>query len=226
MARRAPSYGRHRPGKPSRRTVVLAVDSSHDALTRAGLDYREKHVYPHLMRRGLVVRKFQGPMARRLYVAPEARKSDVSYVTGVGHGGHDTYTGDWGSPIWQVGNYHPDEVRGKIMHLLSCETARDLGPDAVRNTCRAYFGYDENFVVVLSHPEVFFDCDSEIDRGFADGLNAARVHDHTIALYDKRIGEALAAGRQYTAAVLRFDRDHLRSPQSGSNWGNGIARLM
>jgi len=164
--------------------TVLGIDSNYEPVTLAAFQYREKYVYPYLQAKGFTVKKFQGPLARRHYVAPEARKPEVEYLTGVGHGSYNLYTGDHGDVIWQVGNYHPDEVKGKIVHLLSCQTARDLGTDFVRNGCRAYFGYDENFTFYMAEKDTFFECDSEIDKAFGDGLTAAQVYDRVKKLYD------------------------------------------
>ena len=67
--------------------TVLAVDSNYESVTLAAFNYREKHVYPYLMSKGLSLKKLQGPMARRHYVAPEASKRQAGYLTGVGRYG-------------------------------------------------------------------------------------------------------------------------------------------
>jgi hypothetical protein len=206
--------------------TVLGIDSNYEPVTRVTFQYRERHVYPYLQAKGFTIKKFQGPLARRHYVAPEARKPEVEYLTGVGHGSYNLYTGDHGDVIFQVSNYHPDEVKGKIVHFLSCQTARDLGPDFVRNGCRAYFGYDENFTFQMAEKDTFFECDSEVDKGFADGLSASQVYDRVKKLYDRRIADLRGAGKLYGAATLEFDRDHLRCPSSGGvNWGDARAKL-
>lgn len=205
---------------------VLGVDSNYEPVTRAAYEYREAKVYPYLQSKGYQVTKFQGPLARRYYVSPEAKKPEVDFITGVGHGLHNLYTGDQGDNVFQVGNYHPDESRGKIVHFLSCQTARELGPHFVSNGCLAYFGYDENFAFTMADKDIFFECDSEIDRAFADGLTAEQVYDRVRRLYDTRIAEFRAAGKLRAAATLEFDRDHLRCPSSGgSGWGNVKAKL-
>lgn len=206
--------------------TVLAIDSKHDALTKSGFDYREKHVYPYLQTCGLTVKKLQGPLARRGYVATEAVKPETVYLTGIGHGLYDLYTGEFGHVVFRVAEYRPEEVRGKIVHFLSCKAARDLGRDFVRNGSLAYFGYDEDFTLVMDEKDVFFECDSETDRALAEGLTAAETYERVVKLFDRRIAEFDAAGKPYAAAVLEFDRDHLRCPSSGgSDWGDPNARL-
>jgi hypothetical protein len=206
--------------------TVVGIDSNYERVTRAGFEYREKHVYPYLESKGFAVRKYQGPLARRYYVAKEVEKPEVDYITGIGHGLYNVYTGDHGDIVFQADQYQPNEVRGKIVHLLSCQTARELGPHFVRNGCVAFFGYDENFTFLMDYKEIFFECDSEIDRAFADGMMAGQVYKRVRALYDRRIGELRAAGKVYVAATLEFDRDRLRSPDSGgSAWGDSRAKL-
>lgn len=206
--------------------VVLAVDSSFESVTNQVFQYRQKNVYPFLEQKGFTIQRCQGPLARRIYVAPEARKPGVDYITGVGHGSYDTYTGDFHDPIFSVGNYSPEESRAKIVHLISCETARELGPDFVAHGCRAYLGYDENFSFQPDDGDIFFECDSEIDRAFAQGATAAEAYERARALFDQKIAAFRAAGKEFKAATLEFNRDHLRSPTSGPQWGDPNARLV
>lgn len=218
---------------PKQQTVtipvtVLGIDSNWEAATLAAYQYRERQIYPYIASKGYAVDKCQGPMAKRIYVAPKAQQPGVAYLTGVGHGSYTTYTGHYYDPIFQVGNYSAAEAGGKIVHFLSCETARDLGPDFVKNGCRAYFGYDEDFVFVPAVQEVFFECDSEIDRAFADGLNAADVYDQVKARFVQRAADFRAQGKQTEAATLESDLDCLRCPSSppGPNaWGDPKAKL-
>jgi hypothetical protein len=205
--------------------TVIAVDSNFEPFTKAAFEYRQKYVYPYLEAKGFNVLRFQGSLARRYYAAPEARKPSVDYLTGVGHGTYDAFTGDYFDPIFNMGNYSQEEVRGKIIHLLSCQTARALGPDFVRQGCLAFFGYDENFIYHQDEAEVFFECDSEIDLAFADGLTAESVYQRVMAKYNKCIAEMRAVGKLYVAAMLEFDRDHLRAPSSSKMWGDTKARL-
>ena len=171
---------------------VLGIDSNFEPATLAAYNYREKYVYPHLASKGYSIDKCQGPMAKRIYVAPKAQQPGVVYITGVGHGSYNTYTGHYYDPIFQVGNYSAAEAKGKIVHFLSCETGRDLGPDFVKNGCLAYFGYDEDFVFTKADQDVFFECDSEIDRAFADGLTAAQVYDRVKSLFVQRAADLRA----------------------------------
>jgi hypothetical protein len=188
-------------------------------------DYREKHVYPVIERSGFGIIRRQGALARRHYVAPEARKQSVMFMTGVGHGFEDTYTGDYSDTVFKIGEYDREEVTSKIVHFLSCQTARRLGPDFVRNGARAYFGYDENFTYFEEHAASFLECDAEIDIALAGGNTARQAANRARAKYDDNIAKFIAAGKLYVAATLQYNRDHLRSPLSDPAWGDPNAKL-
>ena len=210
------------------RVSVVGIDSTHERVTLAACEYREKFVYPYIARKGYAIEKCQGSLAKRIYVSPKAQQPGVAFLTGVGHGFDQTYTGQYWEPIFQVGNYSAAEVKGKIVHFLSCKTAMELGPDFVRNGCLAYFGYDEDFVFTTADQDVFFECDSEIDRAFADGLTAAQVYNRVKALFVQRAADFRAQGKQIEAATLESNLDCLRCPSSppGPNaWGDPDAKL-
>ena len=168
----------------------------------------------------------QGSLDRRVYVAPEATQPNVVFLTGVGHGVADTYTGDMYDPILSVGAYDPAEVAGKVIHFLSCDTALTLGPDVVANGCRAFFGYDTVLIYPPEEEATVLECDSEIDRAFADGLTAQQVYQRVRDLFDKRIGERQGAGAWYAASALATIRDHLRAPSVGAQWGSPGATIL
>lgn len=201
---------------------VLGIDSNHDEVTEPAHDYRNYFVYSRFEPAELVL--CQGQSANRADVV-EALQNDIVYITGVGHGTNITYTGDGNFPVFQVGDYQPEEADGKIVHFLSCQTAAELGSDFVRNGCRAYFGYDVDFTFVLNFANIFFECDSEIDLAFADGLTAEEVYDRVIALYNQRISELDSDGQYRVAATLEYDRDHLCAPSIDPMWGDRQAHL-
>ena len=72
---------------------VLGIDSNYEPATLSAYQYREKYVYPHLASKGYAIDRCQGPLAKRIYVAPKAQQPGVAYLTGVGHGSYTTYTG-------------------------------------------------------------------------------------------------------------------------------------
>jgi len=219
---------------------ALAIDSNHDDITQVAFNYREANVYPYLIASGLVVERYQGQLARRHFVSVAARKPNVEYLTGVGHGADDSFTGDQCNPIFTVGNYSAEEAERKIIHFLSCKTAVILGSDMVKHGCRAFFGYAEDFTVVMKNANIFFECDSKIDLAFADGMTAEEVYSEVKNLYNTRIEEysdqyieALLNGTELenitllkkTFSWLTYNLRHLCSPCVDNRWGDTQATL-
>lgn len=210
------------------KAVVLAIDADSDPVTKAPFDYREANVYPYFEQKGFTIVRRQGAKARRADVAPQARKPEVVYLTGVGHGFPNSYTGNSQEPIFSKSRLSTKESQGKIVHFLSCKTAAGLGPSFVAHGCKAYFGYSDNFTYPPSLAEVFFECDSEIDRGFADGLTAGEVLQRVLARFQQHI-ESLKAtgdgGDLFNASVLEVDLGLLRAPSLNAEFGDPNARL-
>ncbi len=214
---------------------ALGVDSSYDEITNLAYNYRQVHVYPYLVEKGLLIARCQGKLARRPYVVLALKQhNNIKYITGNGHGSADAFTGDQFAPIFWLGNYHPSEVKGKIIHLLSCKTAIEFGVDMVSNGCLAFFGYDENFEIVTTKSDIFFECDSEIDRAIADGLNMADVYQRVKTLYEERMKEykdkymeAILNNDliesdilEATLSCLKNNLNHLCCPSIDGRWGD------
>ena len=203
---------------------IVAIDADHDTVTSAGSQHRRQHVYPYL--RG---KRLQVQVVRAVQAVVEAAvvRQEVVYLTGEGHGLTNVFYGDNRQAVFVVGSYPPKAVENKIVHFLSCQTADRLGPDFVQNKCSAYFGYDTDFVFPLDEPYLttFLECDSEIDRGFADGLTANEVDRRARAAFTAQAEKLRAANQHYQAEIMEFNRDHLCSPATGSQWGDPEARL-
>ena len=109
-----------------------------------------------------------------------------------------------------------------------------------QNGCLAFFGYDDPFYNVLDFSEVFWECDSEIDRAFAEVDNAGEVYDRLTQLYQQRIQEykdmwvkAIANGDEREKVSLLYDvvnhlkgnYNHLCCPSVDPRWGRVDIRL-
>lgn len=205
---------------------VLAIDSCEDDATQIVHDYRNQYVYPDLESRGFSLVYCQEQGALRENVESAALQNDIAYITGSAHGSDTACFGYDGLPIFQVEDYQPEEVDGKVIHLLSCQTAAELGPDFVTSGCRAYFGYKENFTIPVDFTDVCLECDAEIDRAFADGLTAEEVHDRVVTLYEQRISELNDAGELYAASTLQENLENLCTPSINSRWGDVQAHIF
>lgn len=206
------------------KAIILGIDSNYESVTEAACRYRNEHVYPHMASKGFEVNLLQGKLARRPFFRKAAIDYGVEYITGVGHGYYDEFTGHWHATILKVDEYHPKEVSGKIIHLLSCRTGGELGPDLINNGAKAYFGYSENFKFTLKYADIFFECDAAIDKGLADGLTAEEVHEKVTALFQERIDD-LAEVNGVAAATLLYNLEMLCTPVIDAMFGDRNARL-
>ena len=216
--------------KPETIHSALVIDTnSTDGITQPAILHREIHLYPYLESNGLRLERLQGANASRDAVAAVVSRADIVFVTGVGHGAPGAFPQNPDAedhiPIFETGRYNHEEVEGKIFHLLSFHTGSELGPDLIQHGCRAFFGYEREFSFLLNDESLFFDCDAEISRAFADGLTAGEVYQRVIAKYNRHIAELQQSGDDYTSAILQFNRDSLCAPAKDPKWGDPDAKL-
>jgi hypothetical protein len=215
---------------PFFRTSVLFCEDTTDNLTNMAAQYRKKHVHTAFKSAGFNVIVLEGAEDVRTKFAEKAKSKRVVYISGVGHGSPTVYTGHMGSQILKVGAYDGAEVNGKVVHLLSCQTAKQLGPDMVTKKAKAYMGYFENFTFVFDNPntptneiELFWKSDSAFDLMLAKGHTVQAAHDKTIATFNA----AIASVPNTSAATwLTWDRDFLRSPVINAIYGSKTVVLQ
>lgn len=179
--------------------------------------------------RGFGIYVLEGVNDIRSNFVPLAKKAFTVYFSGIGHGSPTVYTGHQGNIILQACNYDPAEVKGKAIHFLSCQTAKQLGPDTVRKGARSYAGYFENFTFVYDQPgtpinemDLFWICDSTFDIMMANGSTVEQAHNSTIAAYNAAI--ALVPGTA-AASWLTWDRNSLRDPVVDAAFGDKNAKI-
>lgn len=192
---------------------IVELESNYEPVTKIGYNFRvKKYVYPYFVKKGFNVIPFFDRDAIRAKFAPECMFADTIYISGFGHGNTNVFTGQDHDVIWKVGSYDPQEVKDKIIHLLSCLTAVELGYDLVKNGARAYFGYKYEFIFYnrgTPDPlddvvaDAFFECDSLIDRLIADGLTAGQIFDAAKELFAKKRDEYMAIDTNVASAFIQ-----------------------
>ena len=115
------------------RNTALFCENTTDSVTSQATSYRFNNVHPAFRTRGFNNVINQGVNDDRHHFVEAVNANRVTYISGVGHGSPTTYTGHLGSPILRVGSYNAAEVKGKIIHFLSCQTAKTLGADLVNS---------------------------------------------------------------------------------------------
>jgi len=106
--------------------------------------------------RGGPRRALQGDAAIGSKFEDAVMSLDASLVVGVGHGNADTWVGQY---IEAESGYsvlltpaNADLMVGRVVYLLSCLTAQELGPEIVNRGGMAYAGYNEEFVWTTADP--------------------------------------------------------------------------
>lgn len=192
---------------------ILEVESNYENVTYIGYNFRvKKYVHPYFLQKDYDLLTLFEDDAIREKFSPYCLLPDVIYISVFGHGYDNLVTGQHGEILWKVDSYDPREAQGKIIHLMSCLTAKKLGPDLVDEGALAYFGYEEPFTFMhmlgitdpLQDPiaDVFFQCSSQVDRLVADGLPAGEVYDATKKLFREKYEEFLARDTDVAMALL------------------------
>ena len=120
---------------------ILITNPETDAFTRYLLFWTNKMISEikhnntiyHLKNKNANPIKFSGILS----------KKDVNVVLLNGHGSDDCVMGENGIILDQQ---NVSLLKGKIVHAMSCSSAKNLGDLAVNSGARAYVGYDEPFL--------------------------------------------------------------------------------
>lgn len=154
---------------------------------------------------------------------------EVGLIVGFGHGAPDEFYGrSGGDPIFRAGDPDASVVSGKIVHLIGCEAATDLGPALVADHgALAFFGYADRFTYPASGEEAAeaFACISEINAAIRAGSLASEVHETALAAFDARVNRYQAKD-PFTAAIFAGMRDAFRSPGVDERYGQAAACLL
>lgn len=100
-------------------------------------NYENKHDFVHL----------EGEEANQEHFCGLLRKGYADIVLINGHGSDSLITGHNQEVLISPENV--SLLKGKIVHALSCKTAKKLGGLAMMAGAKGYVGYDENFVLIM-----------------------------------------------------------------------------
>jgi len=146
---------------------------------------------------------------------------DPIHVWGVGHGNANVYTVEC-TNIW-LDARNPsslDPLIGRVVHLLSCITAQNLGPALIEHGSIAYFGYYDSFWFMIPYDPCTnrmsrstHTCDLEIERSLAKGRTTGQAKEDCLARFDEEITYWESSDDPYAADCLwclETDKDRLR----------------
>ncbi|MDD4984402.1 MAG: hypothetical protein PHQ43_01235 [Dehalococcoidales bacterium] len=137
-------------------------------------------------------------------------------ILGVGHGLEDVFTGQNESVLLEVGNYPPEEVDGKVIKLISCQTGVKLGPDLVQNGAACFMGYTDDYTWVLDADLIMIPWQDEIAaanlmpvincvNALLDGKTAQDAYNIEITGYEQN---AAAEEDELVKACIQFNKSN------------------
>ncbi|MBN1902057.1 hypothetical protein JW926_12105 [Candidatus Sumerlaeota bacterium] len=195
-------------------TRAVFCENTTDPVTTPFTYYRKKYVHPEFRKRGFTVIILEGTEDTRDKFVSHAKNPLTEYLSGVGHGNYNIYTGHWGNIILEECQYDSKEVKNKAIHFLSCKTAAKLGPDTVKKGARCYAGYTENFILVWDERQtridefnLFPESDSVFDIMMARGATAKEAFEAAINAFNFAINKV---PNTVAATYLTWDREHLK----------------
>lgn len=177
-------------------------------------DFEDRHDFIHL----------EGERARQRHFCGLLSRGYVDIVLINGHGSDSMITGHNQEVL--IDSKNVGLLRGKMVHALSCKTAKTLGGLAMTVGARGYVGYDENFVLMmrrdgLSQPlkddlaKLFLEPAFTAPRGLLNGKLPSEAASLARNAYRRSIAEALnsdvQSDREQCIPWLWHDLIHLRS---------------
>lgn len=203
--------------------LVLVTNPEMDKLTRYLRVWTKKLIKQFNKKHDFIHLEQSKANQKRLHKTLE--KKGVECVLLNGHGANDRIAGNNPNDILiDIDSAHL--LTGTVVHALSCNTAKNLGPAAIKQGAKAYIGYDEQFIAVLkdgnlSNPlqddtaALFLDPAMAAPKALLDGKSAAEAIAQAKQAYNNSIIKAFSSDIQSDndqfIKLLLWDRNHLKS---------------
>jgi len=141
-----------------------------------------------------VVRELRAGEAMPDTINAAIAELDPALVWGVGHGNTDTYTVECVTRYMTMCDENTARMRGRVVHLNSCLTARALGPDLMGKGAVAYFGSRDPFWFYIGSPacsdrasRAVFLAEHQVEVSLLAGRNTGQARADQLARYDDEI---------------------------------------
>lgn len=181
-----------------------------------------QHVSSEALQQGLHLTELMRGEAEKIPVWNALANEDPIFVNGFGHGSYAIYTGDTVTPIFTSTDCHI--LSGRVVYLLSCYTANELGPAVIEAGGIAYGGYKIDWTWMMWEfgidpytdrlGEGFYRSSNEFPITLIHGENVAIARDKCIAEYNRwiKIWETERSDDEFAADTIKWliwDRDGL-----------------
>jgi len=172
---------------PRANTALLALPHS-DYMEYAACVAREvarAHARPYT-----TIRILEGGDANPDRIDEALSSLDPALFLGVGHGGEDVWTCENREEYMRACTPRASGMAGRIVVLVSCLTARRLGPDLVEKGALAYLGSRDELWFYIGEPpcasrasKAVFLCEMQALASLLDGRTAAEAHGDRLRRY-------------------------------------------
>lgn len=173
-------------------TRVTFMRPDWDIVTASG-SYWMQAVVDFARQRGINFGDLQGNDATLHQLQREILSRNPQLFYGVGHGLAHIITGQNEEIVLSKDNARI--MKDRIVHLLSCQTAKQLGPELIRAGAKVYVGYDVDFYAVLGldprvdslYTRALFEPDITLALNLLSGLPPAKAYEESQAVSDEWI---------------------------------------
>ena len=172
--------------------------------------------------RGLDVVDLEGDLASRVDLWLALDGKDPAFFTGVGHGSPTQFAGQYdalGRPDIMLDLGNADWMAGRVVYLLSCLTAKELGPKIIEEGAISYVGYVADFYWVVMNPNRpggdpyargFGSATAAVVLTLLRGGDVGQAYNRSIETFDKYIEYWRNSEDPYAREVIKWliwDRD-------------------
>lgn len=126
---------------------MLITRPNHD-ITTMYLYYWSISLITYAQKIGTAVVDLSAKRANAKELLSILKKVDPFFVVFNGHGNEKTITGYDNEPLITADD-SVTALSKKIVYARSCSSAKELGKKSVKKGCKAYIGYDDEFVFVI-----------------------------------------------------------------------------
>lgn len=130
-------------------------------------------------------------------------KTKPTFIVLNGHGDDSVVTGYNNETLVDIDNSQ-SLLNGSVVYARSCKSARKLGPQAIISGCKAYVGYDEDFVFVseaakVSHPledktaQLFLEPSNQVVISILKGHSPAESNRRSKEAYKRNIQKLMSS---------------------------------
>jgi hypothetical protein len=145
-------------------------------------------------RNRLRIVELQGSDANPSRIDSVLSAEDPVLLWGVGHGNVDIWTVECMQTYMRVCDSRTSRMSGRVVHLNSCLTANQLGPDLIQKGALAYYGHKTEFYLLADEGPcankamtTVFDAEHTVEKSLFSGKTTGEAQRDRMKAYDDEI---------------------------------------